>query len=153
MRMVQPSKMSKIKNILRRWQSFARVGRSYSNLSSNRDAFRDHCNDWDEVIPPEFSEKRPSSLVHADNHKLDEAPEGCKTVYVGKCRRRYFISGEYLNHPLLRALIVERFRDGLTVACEVVLFEHLVWMLEDADPEVIRSDSSLEELAKFYTYD
>jgi hypothetical protein len=46
--------------------------------------------------------------------------------------------------------MAERFRDGFSVSCEVVMFEHLMWMLETADPEVIRSDSSLEELAQFY---
>ena len=139
--------MKKIKNILRGWQRFPRVGRSYCNLSSNPDPFLD----CDEVIPPDFTEKSPSILVHADDHKLDEAPEGFKAVYVGKCRRRYFISAEYLNHPLSRVLIVERFRDGFSVSCEVVMFEYLVWMLENADPEAIQiSESSLKELAQFY---
>ncbi|OVA12363.1 hypothetical protein BVC80_1799g74 [Macleaya cordata] len=36
--------------------------------------------------------------------------------------------------------------DTLTVGCEVVLFEHLLWMLENADPQ----PESLEELVDFY---
>lgn len=136
------SKVNKIKCILKKWQSFGgRTKRSYSNLNGHP-AFDD--------ASDHPAENRPSSLVRADNPKVHEAPEGFKTVYVGKCRRQYFISAQYLNHPLLRILIVERFRDGFSVACEVVLFEHLLWMLENADPEATRSDSRLEELAQFY---
>lgn len=35
------------------------------------------------------------------------------------------------------------------MACEVVLFEHLLWMLENADPKAIQSDSGLE-MVDFY---
>ena len=155
--MGQRSKMKKLMIILKRWQSFPRVARSYSNLSNSDpepeqlEPFHD-VHDWNDVTAPYFAEKRPSSLIHADqDYKVEEAvPVGYKALYIGKCRRRYFISAEYLNHPLLTELIAERFRDGFSVACEVVLFEHLVRMLETADPEAIQSDSTLEELAQFY---
>ena len=145
-------KMNKIRTILNRWQSFLRVGRSHSNLTSVSDPFHADAHDWDRVIAPTFAENRPSRLVHADNHKLDEVPEECKIVYVGKSRKRYFLSAHYASHPLLRVLIVESFRDGFSVACEVVLFEHLVWMLENTEPEAIQSDSSMKELAEFYAF-
>lgn len=141
-----------MKSILKRWKTFPRVARSYSNLSSHPDPFYNDVHDWDEVTAADFSQHRPSSLVHADHdHIVDKAPEGCKAVYVGQSRRRYFISAEYLNHPLLTVLIVDKFRDGFSFACEVVLFEHLVWILENCDPESTQSDSTLEELVEFYS--
>lgn len=100
LRMVQPSMMKMIKSFLNRWQSFPEVGGSYSNLSSYTDPFHDDINDWDDVNPPNSAETRPSILVHTNDHQVDEAPERCTAVYVGKCRRRYLIRGEYLNHPL-----------------------------------------------------
>lgn len=69
-------------------------------------------------------------------------------VYVGKSRRRYLISSDIIDHPLFKEL-AERSNDSshtINVACEVVLFEHLLWMLENADPQ----PESLEELAEFY---
>ncbi|RLN05638.1 auxin-responsive protein SAUR72-like [Panicum miliaceum] len=35
---------------------------------------------------------------------------------------------------------------GTVVGCEVVLFEHLLWMLENADPQL----ESLDELVEYY---
>ncbi|GMH16595.1 hypothetical protein Nepgr_018436 [Nepenthes gracilis] len=71
-------------------------------------------------------------------------------VYVGKSRRRYLISSEVIHHPLFVEL-VERSSsdasDGVSVDCEVVLFEHLLWMLENADPQ---PETSLDELVEFY---
>ncbi|GAB2291577.1 hypothetical protein Dimus_025831 [Dionaea muscipula] len=78
------------------------------------------------------------------------------TVYVGKSRRRYLISSEVIHHPLFREL-AERSSssktddssdDAITVGCEVVLFEHLLWMLDNADPQ----PESLHELVEFYAY-
>jgi hypothetical protein len=144
--------MNKVKSFLKRWQSFSRLARSYSNLSSDPQPFQDDVHDWDDVTAQDFRERRPPSLVHADHdHKVDEPPEGSMAIYVGKSRRRYFISADCLNHPLLTVLVVEKFRDGFSVACEVVLFEHLVWILANSDPESIHSDSSLVELAGFYS--
>lgn len=70
-----------------------------------------------------------------------------RAVYVGKSRRRYLISSDVIEHPLFRQL-VERSGDSeaITVGCEVVLFEHLLWMLENADPQ----PESLHELVDFY---
>ncbi|PIA64974.1 hypothetical protein AQUCO_00100444v1 [Aquilegia coerulea] len=52
-----------------------------------------------------------------------------------KSRKRYMINSKYLSHPVLNALI-ERSNDGnedkghIYVKCEVVLFDHLLWMLD-----------------------
>lgn len=73
-------------------------------------------------------------------------------MFVGKTRRRYFVSSDVVGHPLFQEL-VDRSReendvdeDTINVSCEVVLFEHLLWMLENADlhPE------SLNELVEYY---
>nr|XP_043619162.1 auxin-responsive protein SAUR76-like [Erigeron canadensis] len=67
-------------------------------------------------------------------------------VYVGKSRRRYLISSDVAQHPLFQEL-VERSGDGdSTIECEVVLFEHLLWMIENADPQ----PEGLHELVDFY---
>lgn len=65
------------------------------------------------------------------------------------------ISSKYLNHPLLNALIQKSKQNPgddemITVKCEVVLFDHLLWMLENADPNL--SSDSLEELADLYAF-
>ncbi|KAI3711509.1 hypothetical protein L1987_70047 [Smallanthus sonchifolius] len=69
-----------------------------------------------------------SSGVEEDNH--------WQAVYVGKSRRRYHIRSQVAEHPVFQEL-VERSGSGDkdTVDCEVVLFEHLLWMLENADPQ------------------
>lgn len=81
--------------------------------------------------------------------------EHCETIFVGSTRKRYVISSKYLNHPLLNALINKsKQKDSdenvLVVNCEVVLFDHLLWMLENADPKL--GSESLEELAELYVF-
>ncbi|EEF46215.1 auxin-responsive protein SAUR76 [Ricinus communis] len=70
-------------------------------------------------------------------------------VYVGKSRRRYLISSDIIDHPLFREL-AERSSESddhtISIACEVVLFEHLLWMLENGDTQA----ESLDELVEFY---
>ena len=72
-------------------------------------------------------------------------------VYVGKSRRQYMVSPDLLDHPLLREL-VERSGGGdeIVIGCEVVLFEHLLWMLDNADDDT--QPESLDELVDFYAY-
>ncbi|KAF5815146.1 putative small auxin-up RNA [Helianthus annuus] len=77
----------------------------------------------------------------------DEAQE---TVFVGSTRKRYVIDSKYLSHPVVNALI-ERSGDGnkAVVNCEVVLFDHLLWMLENSDMNL--NSDSLDELAGLYS--
>ncbi|XP_047938273.1 auxin-responsive protein SAUR78 [Salvia hispanica] len=79
--------------------------------------------------------------------------DGGEEIFVGSSRRRYVIRSEHLSHPLVTALIE---RDpGLAatvVKCEVVLFDHLLWMLENADPNIASDSHSLQELADLYVY-
>ncbi|CAO2841649.1 unnamed protein product [Amaranthus hypochondriacus] len=79
----------------------------------------------------------------------DISASNLQTVYVGKSRRRYLLPSDVVSHPILQQLSGKSADDEeeITVAgCEVVLFEHLLWMLENADP----MPESLDEIAHFY---
>lgn len=118
-------KLTKLKSVLKKWNSF----------NTNK-------------------QSRPSISAVANDESSSSsspfAPE-LRPVYVGKTRRRYLVNSDVVQHPLFREL-VDRSEDNdvdedtINVACEVVLFEHLLWMLENADlkPE------SLDELVEFY---
>ncbi|XP_072986542.1 auxin-responsive protein SAUR77-like [Typha latifolia] len=76
-------------------------------------------------------------------------------VFVGSSRRRYMINSKHLNHPVMTALIDRselNSGDKISVRCEVVLFDHLLWMLDNADPKVDADDGTLQELAELYVY-
>ncbi|CAL9058910.1 auxin-responsive protein SAUR78-like [Musa acuminata AAA Group] len=83
----------------------------------------------------------------------DKQGDGLHLVYVGKSRRRYLISSDVIDHPLFQ-IIAQRHADGdssggaaTVVGCEVVLFEHLLWMLVNADLQ----PDSVDELVEYYT--
>ncbi|XP_073004957.1 auxin-responsive protein SAUR76-like [Typha latifolia] len=119
--------------MIKRWHSSSRISRSASSSMSQDD------DTW-----------RSPSLASASFHG-DEVPSGFHPVYVGKSRRRYLISSVLVGHPLFRNLVdrsggVAGGVAGTVVGCEVVLFEHLLWMLENADPP----PESLDELVDFY---
>lgn len=90
----------------------------------------------------------------------DDDDEPRETIIVGSSRKRYMISSKHLSHPLLNALIQkssssskQKPGDGdgvIQVKCEVVLFDHLLWMLDNADPSI--GPESLEELAELYVF-
>ncbi|KAK7328696.1 hypothetical protein VNO77_22813 [Canavalia gladiata] len=103
-----------------------------------------------------FSNKQNRTVISAVENDDESSPSGpeLRPVYVGKTRRRYLVNSDVVEHPLFREL-VDRSRDSyeenkeddtINVACEVVLFEHLLWMLEIADPQ----PESLDELVEFY---
>ncbi|KAK3014158.1 hypothetical protein RJ639_009023 [Escallonia herrerae] len=117
------NKLTKLKSsVLKKWQSFSKLGRSNANA------------------------------IAAANHSSDDEENDSKhlyPVYVGKSRRRYLISSAVADHPLFRELTDRSGEaDIVTVGCEVVMFEHLLWMLENADPQ----PESLDELVEFYAY-
>ncbi|KAI5056973.1 hypothetical protein GOP47_0028791 [Adiantum capillus-veneris] len=94
-------------------------------------------------------------------HHEQLPPVGFLAIYVGRERRRFEIRAEHINHPLLRGLLErteEEFglnqRGGLAIpACEVVLFEHLLWMVENEDMEYLFEDpTELRELLDFYMH-
>ncbi|GFP82134.1 hypothetical protein PHJA_000356700 [Phtheirospermum japonicum] len=124
--MAKGGKLTKVKSVLKKMQSF-KLGRTNSiaarSSSSDDDSF-------------------DSSSASVKEH--------LHLVYVGKSRRRYLISADVVDNPLFRELVERRSggddEDSITIGCEVVLFEHLLWMLENADPQ----PESLCELAEFY---
>nr|KYP57799.1 hypothetical protein KK1_004078 [Cajanus cajan] len=128
--MAKGGKLMRLKSVLKKWNSFGNAAKSSRHSTS--------------AVADDDSSSR--SDLHA--------------VYVGKSRRLYRLSSDVLDHPVFREL-VERSRDSdqdqqqhdqhndtINVACEVVLFEHLLWMLENADPQ----PESLNELVDFYAY-
>ncbi|XP_057767743.1 auxin-responsive protein SAUR76 [Salvia miltiorrhiza] len=122
--MAKGGKLTKIKSVLKKMQSF-KLGRA--NASSIAAA---------------------NTSSDDDSYDIAAATSDLHAVYVGKSRRRYLITSDVLDNPLLRELVERRSgdEDSITVGCEVVLFEHLLWMLENADPQ----PESLDELVEFY---
>ncbi|KAJ1418777.1 Small auxin-up RNA [Sesbania bispinosa] len=121
--MAKGGKLMKLKSVLKKWNSFGNGKQSRHSISA---------------VADEESSSSSRSNLHP--------------VYVGKSRRLYRVSSDVVDHPVFREL-VERSRDSddqndtvVNVACEVVLFEHLLWMLENADPQ----PESLDELVDFY---
>ncbi|KAJ7546597.1 hypothetical protein O6H91_08G045900 [Diphasiastrum complanatum] len=138
-------KVSKVKSILRKWHSFAHNGKAYASLECNspsrgRTSLR--------TKSCEYVEDRRSFASEGD------VPDGFLQVYVGRDQRRYVISDRYLKHPVFRSLMQKSGvsldeKDGIKFPCEVVLFDHLLWMLENDDPAVRQADS-VDELVEFY---
>ena len=98
-----------------------------------------------------YNSMNPRSNSARDDSTGEE--EYREKVYVGSKRREYAVSSKHLKHPLLNALIEEKSKQGsggvISVNCEVVLFDHLLWMLDNADPKL--SGESLEELTELYS--
>lgn len=86
------------------------------------------------------------SLPSADTR---QSPNTLHPVYVGQSRRRYLITAELAEHPLLQVLLRRSGGGGgdAVVSCEVVLFEHLIWMLENGGGE---DYECVDELVEYY---
>ncbi|AET01858.1 putative small auxin-up RNA [Medicago truncatula] len=71
-------------------------------------------------------------------------------VYVGKSRRQYLVNSNVVQHPVFQELVDRSSCDDgvVVVSCEVVLFEHLLWMLESVEGET--QLGSMAELVEFY---
>ncbi|KAJ8774289.1 hypothetical protein K2173_009720 [Erythroxylum novogranatense] len=120
--MAKLGKLTRLKSAIKRWPSFTKSSsRSSANVES-----AGRC-EYDDNVCKELQK-----------------------VYVGKSRRRYLLSSNIVCHPLFQELIDKSSGgccDGeVVVACEVVLFEHLLWMLESGASQL----GSAEELAEFY---
>ncbi|KAK9923813.1 hypothetical protein M0R45_032213 [Rubus argutus] len=126
--MAKLAKLTKLKSAIKRWPSFTKLTRNTSSIAAaNEDSSSDHYNNDRAAISKE---------LHA--------------VYVGKSRRRYMVSSDVVEHPIIQELVDKSCEeeDGVVVvACEVVLFEHLLWMLENAETQL----GSMDELVEFYT--
>ncbi|KAJ1289808.1 hypothetical protein BS78_02G193100 [Paspalum vaginatum] len=151
--------LSKLKCMIKRWHSSSRISRTPSGCSA-----RSHdAGAGAGASSLEDSWRRgvaASSAVafaaggkgSASFHGADGVPPGLHPVYVGKSRRRYLIAADLVGHPLFQNLVDRSGAGagagaaGTVVGCEVVLFEHLLWMLENADPQ----PESLDELVEYY---
>ncbi|KAL6144422.1 hypothetical protein ACLB2K_055115 [Fragaria x ananassa] len=127
--MAKTGKLTKLKSAIKRWPSFTKLARTTSSIAAaNEDSSSDqYDNDRAAVI---------SKKLHA--------------VYVGKSRRRYMVSSDVVEHPIIQELVdksCEEEEGVVVVSCEVVLFEHLLWMLENAETQL----GSMDELVEFYT--
>lgn len=124
--MAKISKLTKLKSAIKRLPSFTKIVRSNSSIAA------------------------------ASNDQTGgEVSEELHAVYVGKSRRRYLLSSDVICHPLFQGLIGRSgagFGDEdnqaavVVASCEVVLFEHLLWMIESGGSQL----GSMEELAEFY---
>lgn len=125
--MTKGGKLTKLKSVLKKWHSFGKLS----------------CSDSAVITINQFS--------NTDSQFDKMSTEEVYPVFVGKSRRRYLISSEVIEHPVFREL-VESSGDSsdddetIVVGCEVVLFEHLLWMLQNADQQ----PESLDELVEFY---
>ncbi|KAI9119798.1 hypothetical protein K1719_009187 [Acacia pycnantha] len=115
-------KLTKLKSAIKRWPSLTKLSRSNSCVSA-----------------------APSDVAVAASNNKD-----LHAVYVGRSRRRYLVHSDVVDHPLFQELVDKSassgHQDGVVVACEVVLFEHLLWMLESTETVL----DSMDELVQFY---
>lgn len=151
-----------MKELLRKWQSFAHPATAYEPVDSK--LRKTKSSTWDPEGPekPEAEEEASGgSVSHSENSSAttcDDVPEGHLVVYVGRERRRFIIDAHYLNNTLVRGLIEksgeecgpDRPADDLTIACEVVLFEHLLWLIGNDDPNTRQTE--VDELIDYYKY-
>ncbi|XP_044497354.1 auxin-responsive protein SAUR78-like [Mangifera indica] len=127
--MARVGKLTKLKSAMKRLPSLSKLSRSSSSIAA-------------------------SNSMESDNHH-GKGSEDLHAVYVGKSRRRYYLSSDTICHPLFQELIDRSSSDGefserngeIVVSCEVVLFEHMLWMLESGESQL----GSMQELAEFYT--
>ncbi|KAJ1268698.1 hypothetical protein BS78_07G154900 [Paspalum vaginatum] len=143
--MAKKGGLSKLRCMIRRWHSSGRIAlappspgaaEAEGDDRAAASSFRGHGHGG-------------AGLARAASfHGADEVPKGLHPVYVGTSRRRYLVAEDLVRHPLFQTL-VDRGSAGAgctVVGCEVVLFEHLLWMLENADPQ----PESLDELVEYY---
>ncbi|OMO66053.1 Auxin responsive SAUR protein [Corchorus olitorius] len=134
--MAKVGKLTKLKSAIKRWPSLTKLTRNSSAIAA-------------------------AESEGGIDDGANSIPKDLHAVYVGKSRRRYLVGSEIICHPLFQELI-DRSSSGATagggniddeeggeilVSCEVVLFEHLLWMLENDGAQL----GSMEELAEFYT--
>ncbi|XP_010531885.1 PREDICTED: uncharacterized protein LOC104808064 [Tarenaya hassleriana] len=138
--MAKVGKLTKLKSAMKRWPSFTKSTHHSSAAS--------------------VAVSGESSAVELPKGNRND--DDLHLVYVGKCRRPYTLSSDIIGHPLFQELVdrSSRFAEHdreIVVACEVVLFEHLLWMLKNincshGDGHDGFGGGSMEELAEFYTY-
>ncbi|KAE9595874.1 hypothetical protein Lal_00030483 [Lupinus albus] len=127
--MAKLGKLTKLKSAIKRWPSLTKLSRNNSSVSAT-------CTD---------SSAHNNKGGTASNEKEQH---GLYAVYVGKSRRRYLVNSNTIDHPVFQELVDKScsYSDGVVVSCEVVLFEHFLWMLESNDTQM----GSMDEIVEFY---
>ncbi|KAL5098383.1 hypothetical protein RYX36_002710 [Vicia faba] len=129
--MTKLAKLTKLKSVLKKWNTF-----TYYNHTNKHN-------------------RSDTRAVVNEDESCVSSEQGLRLVFVGKTRRRYLVNSDVVGHPLFQEL-VDRSRssvevndedDTVNVACEVVLFEHMLWMIENTDPQ----PESLDELVDYYS--
>ncbi|XP_021750068.1 auxin-responsive protein SAUR72-like [Chenopodium quinoa] len=141
------TKAGKLGKLLKKMQS---MGRTSFNHRENDHIHQTSLSRRDSTSSSSIVATKYNNISYDDSSPEPSSTSNLCPVYVGKSRRRYMVTSEVLEHPLFREL-VERSSGGggaeeISVGCEVVLFEHLLWMLDNADPQ----PESLNELVDFY---
>eukprot|EP00249_Psilotum_nudum_P009408 c21916_g1_i1 orf=273-752(+) len=69
-----------------------------------------------------------------------DVPQGFLAVYVGIEKKRFVIPALHLNHPVFKMLLEKAEEEygfqqegGLTIPCEGLLFEHILWLIDNND--------------------
>ncbi|XP_061365297.1 auxin-responsive protein SAUR78 [Gastrolobium bilobum] len=127
--MAKVGKLTKIKSAIKRWPSLTKLSRNNSSVSATKEG----------------------GSASSSSSKEQEQQQQLHAVYVGKSRRRYLVNSEVIDHPVFQELVDKSSSsgcdDGVVVSCEVVLFEHLLWMLEGNETQL----GSMDELVEFYS--
>ncbi|KAF5774018.1 putative small auxin-up RNA [Helianthus annuus] len=101
------------------------------------------------LTPKSTSTTTNTTTTDDDNASAVAGEEYQKTIFVGSNRKPYLIDPKYLTHPLLNAIIQKSGSDDDDVInCEVVLFDHLLWMLQNSDLDL--ASDSVDELSDLY---
>ncbi|TQD83357.1 hypothetical protein C1H46_031067 [Malus baccata] len=119
--MAKGGKLTKLKSVLKKWNSFSKQNNRRSLNSVVSAADEDYSTD---------------GIISRD----------LRHVYMGKSRRCYLVASDVVNHPFLKKMADRSDHDTINIACKVVLFEHLLWMLENVDPQL----ELMDELVEFY---
>ncbi|KAM1406189.1 hypothetical protein ACFXTH_000886 [Malus domestica] len=101
--MAKGGKLTKLKSILKKWNFFSKqnIRCSLNFVVSAAD----------------------------DDYSTDVISGDLRPVYVGKSRRCYLVASNIVDHLFFKELANRSNDDTINVACEVVLLEHLLWML------------------------
>ncbi|XP_047309267.1 auxin-responsive protein SAUR78-like [Impatiens glandulifera] len=129
------AKLTKLKSsVMKKWNSFSKLGRSISDTSSSK-----------------IATKTSGDGSSFSSSSSDSSSNLLRMVYVGKTRRRYLVSPDIIENPVFMELVSPESAvdtDAVIVECEVVLFEHLLWMLENLTES---APESLHEFAQYYS--
>ncbi|XP_024529842.1 auxin-responsive protein SAUR50 [Selaginella moellendorffii] len=132
--------MAKLVSILRKALPSSKLPRSYSSNGSSSG----------------FSSDSSSDCEGSLNFAPPNVPQGSFAVYAGEERHRFLVRMEHLNHPLFRALLEKAAEEygfdhagALSIPCEAVLFEHVLWLLNNNDAQARHLE--LDELLQFYS--